>query len=115
MGFETVSLQDVDIYLYDMIQTLPPIPHLPQFINDIREHYRAVQVVLRRDFFNFSLLAHVEDVDHHSPRFRLRASRFRDTDIRDWIMEITSMFSAKLSTLEELHIVFEVGQEEVIP
>lgn len=112
MGFEAPSLQDVDIDLYDQTQTLPHIPHLPQFINDVGEHYHAVQVVLDRDYFNFSLLARAEDVGDYSPRFRLRSPHFRN-----WIMEITSMFSAKLPTMEELLITFKVAwePEEVIP
>ena len=117
MGFEAPSLQDVDIYLSDHTQTLPPIPHLPQFINDVGEHYHAVRVVLESRYFDFSLLARSEDVGHHSPRFRLRSSRFPDTNIRNWIMEITSMFSAKLSTMEELLIIFKDSREDwdVIP
>jgi hypothetical protein len=112
MGFEALSLQDVDIYLDDRTQSLHYIPHLPQFINNVGEHYHALRVVLDGNYFGFSLLGRAEDVDHHSPRFRLRSSRFRN-----WITEISSMFSAKLSTMEELLIIFKVAQEpeEVIP
>lgn len=121
MGFEAPSLQDVDIFLRDQTETLLPIPHLPQFINNVGEHYHAVQVVLERDYFEFSLLAHSEGVGHYSPRVRLRSRRpwwpshFRNMNIRNWIMEITSMFSVKLSTMEELLIIFKDEQEEVIP
>ena len=71
MGFEALSLQDADIYLYDMTQTLPPIPHLPQFINDVGEHYHAVQVVLKENHFEFSLLARTEDVVHSLATFQI--------------------------------------------
>jgi hypothetical protein len=111
MGFEAPSLQDVDIHLHDPL----PIPHLPQFINYVGEHYHAVQVVLGLSCFDFSLLARAEDADHDPPRFKLRSSYYRDTDIRTWIMEITSMFSAKLSTMEELLVVLTDEREEVIP
>ncbi|KAF8491527.1 hypothetical protein F5888DRAFT_1054241 [Russula emetica] len=117
MGFEAPSLRDIDIYLHGLTQTLPPILHFPQFINDVVEHYRTVRVFLKGNYFDFSLLARSEGVGHHSPRFRL-CSRFPYSNIQNWIMEITSMFSAKLSTMEELLIIFfynEDAQEGVIP
>jgi hypothetical protein len=116
MGFEAPSLQDVDIYLYDQTQTLPPLPHLPQLINGVVEHYRAVQVVIQQNYFDFSLLAPSEGDDHHSLRFRLHSSRSLGSNTHNWLMEITSMFSAQLSTTEELVIIFESAREgEVIP
>jgi hypothetical protein len=115
--FEAPSLQDVDIHLYDQTRTrtLRPFQHLPQFINHVGEHYHVVQVVLETDQFDFSLLARSEGVGHYSPRFRIRSPRFDDTNFQNWIMEITSVFSAKLSTMEELLIIVKVVREEVIP
>ena len=116
MGFEAPSLQDVDIYLYDQTQTLSPLPHLPQLINGVVEHYRAVQVIIQQNYFDFSLLAPSEGDDHHSLCFRLDSSRSLGSNIHNLLMEITSMFSAQLSTTEELVIIFESAREgEVIP
>ncbi len=106
MGFEAPSLQDVDICLYDRILTLSWISHLPQFINDVGEQYRAVRVVLGSDYFDFSLLAGLKRVGHNSPQFRLHLSRHQDSSIQNWIMDITSVFLAKLSIIEELLIIF---------
>ncbi len=111
MGFEAPSLQDVNIFLHDWTPTLPPIPHLPQFINDIEEHYRAVQVVLRKKYIDFSFS---EGVGHHSLRFRFHSSLSPDLNIQDWMMEITSMLSSKLSTTKKLVSIFE-DMREVIP
>jgi hypothetical protein len=115
MGLEAPSLQDVNICIYSGTLTLPPIPHLPQFINDAGEHYHVVQVVFDRNYFDFSLLARAEYVGHHSPRFRLHSRRFSDTNIQNWITAITSMFSAKLSTMEELLVIFKDAKEEDFP
>ena len=117
LGFEAPSLQDVDIRLSHKTPTPLPIPHFPQFINDVEDHYRAVQVFLERDYFRFSLLASSGDV-HCSPRVRLHLSRFPDSMFQHWITEITSMLSAKLHTVEELRIIFcheRDAREEVIP
>ena len=118
MGFEAPSLQDVNIYLNDQTPTLPPIPHLCQVINDVQEHYHATQIVLERDHFNFSLLTRSEGVGHNPPHFRLRSSSFLNLNVQNWIMELTSISSAKLPTMEELHIIFRRemdAEEEVIP
>ena len=118
MGFEAPSLQDVDIGLYDGTQTLPALPpilHLPQFINDIGEHYHAVLFILQRNYFDFSLQARAEVIRHKSPRFRLHLRRFPDTNIQNSITELTSIFSAKLSTMEKLLIIFKDTQEEDFP
>ncbi len=118
MGFVAPSLQDVDIVLDDWSPTLPSTPHVPKFINDIREHYRVVQVMLERDLLHFSLLARSECVGHHSSRFRLGSFRFSGSNIQDWMMHISNAFSAKFSTMEELFIVslyYKDVSKEVIP
>jgi hypothetical protein len=117
MGFEAPFLRDVYIYLYDWTQSLPPIPHLCQFINGLGEHHRAIQVILQQDYFDFSLLAPSEGDGHLSLRFRLHLPRFSRarSDLQNWVVEITSMFSAVLSTTEELVIIFKgVREKEVI-
>jgi len=103
-GFVAPSLQDVDISLDDWSQTLPSISHLPKFINDITEHYRAVEVTLKKQYFHFLLLAHSGCFNHHSPQFKLSSFRFPDSNIQSWIMRISNAFSAKFSTMEELFI-----------
>ena len=115
MGFEAPSLQDIGIYVYDTTLTPLPFPHLPQFFNGAEKHYHAVHVLIKQCYFDFSLLAPSEGVGHHSLRFRLQLPPFRGSEIENWMMEATSVFSAKLSTVEELVLIRDTSQEEVIP
>ncbi len=119
MGFVAPSLQDIDISLDERSQTLPPpASHLPKFINDIRKHYRVVQMILERDFFNFWLLAPSKCIGHNPPRFKLRSFRYSNSNIQDWMMQISDEFSAVLSTMEELSVIshcYGDKSEEVIP
>jgi len=83
-------------------------------MEDIGEHYRSVKVVLDRDYFRLFLFAHSECVgDHYSPRFRLSSHRFPES-----IMQMSSAFSARLTTLQELFVFFHHtrdASEEFIP
>jgi hypothetical protein len=75
--FVAPSLRDVDIQLQDT--TLPPIPYLPQFINDIAEHCHIVRLRLDTYSAQFSSLGHSEYADHHSPRFSLYSRHFPES------------------------------------
>ena len=115
-GFASPSLQEVNIWLDD--KTLPPIPHLPRFIDEIGKHYHAVKVVLARDDFKFSLLGRSEYAggyypDHFSafsPSFRLRTTSFRQA-----IKQLNSAFSTRLATIQELFVVTDGYWGEAVP
>ena len=112
MGFEAPSLQDIVIHLNDPFLTLHSFPHLPRFFNGAKKHYHAAHFVLKQGFFVFSLLAPSEGVGHNSLRFRLptphpppfRGRKTQKWD-KEWMMEVASAFSAKLSTVEELALI----------
>ena len=128
MGFEAPSLEEVYIHIHN--KTLSPITHFLQFVNDVGGHYHKVQVVLNKREIDLSLLTlsdcepsfevvfqalqnpWLEDVVDYSSRFRMR---FPDTDNQNWITEIASILSAKLSTVEELVLRNEEVWEEVMP
>ena len=48
------SLQDVDFYSYDGIR--PYIEYLHRFVNEIRECYHGVPVILKKDGFRLLML-----------------------------------------------------------
>jgi hypothetical protein len=113
------SLREVDIQLHD--RTLPPIPYFPQFINDIndiKKHCHAVQLSLDIYHIRLSLLSHSEYADseyagHHLPRFRLRFFHSPGS-----VMQMSGAIYSKLSTAEELSVVFlddAVPDEDIIP
>ncbi len=99
--FSAPSLRNVDIILNDT--TLRSIPHLTQFIDDIRGDYRAAQLVLEKKCFRLSLLVQEEYVD--SRRVRSCLDRSLRSSHQNWIMQMSTAFSGKLSTIEELCIV----------
>ena len=112
--FSAPSLRDVDIILCHMTQM--SIPHLTQFIDDIRGHYHTAQLVLEKNCFRYSLLAQEEYVD--LPHVRSCLDRSRLSSSQDWIMQMSTTFSGKLSTIEELCVVTldEVHKwDELIP
>jgi len=112
--FSAPSLRNVDIILNDT--TLRSIPHLTQFIDDIRGDYRAAQLVLEKKCFRLSLLVQEEYVD--SRRVRSCLDRSLRSSHQNWIMQMSTAFSGKLSTIEELCIVTldEVHKwDELIP
>jgi hypothetical protein len=96
--FAAPSLREVDIQLGD--NALPPIPYIPQFIDDIGEHYHAVRLSLDRYFVQLSLFGHSEYAGHHSPRFILRSKRFPES-----MMQMSGAFYSKIVTTE-LSIIF---------
>ena len=92
------------------------IPHLTQLIDDIRGHYHTAQLVLEKICFRYSLLAQEEYVD--LPHVRSCLDRSRLSSSQDWIMQMSTTFSGKLSTIEELCVVTldEVHKwDELIP
>jgi hypothetical protein len=99
-GFAAPSLQKVDIRLFD--RTLPPILDLSRLIEDTGKHYHVVQVVLDKDFLRFLSLPLSKFVaDYHSRCFKLRTKPFPES-----IMQMSSAFSAKLATAEELFVFY---------
>ena len=105
------SVREIDIDLYDT-STVPLVPHLPRFINNIGERYHAVQVSMDRDCFHFLLFTRSEYVGHHSPHLRLCTDRFFDS-----VMHTSNEFSAKINAAEELILIFAFapGPEEGTP
>lgn len=93
--FAAPSLQEVNIWLGD--GTLPLIPHLPRFIEDIEEHYHAIHVEFHRGL-SFSFLGH-PGYAIHSPYFRCSNS------LPESIMQMSSKFSARLATMQELFVI----------
>ncbi len=118
-GFSGPSLQDVDIRIRDtLFEPIPPIPHLPQFVDSLREDYHAIEVILAICYFRLSLLPGSECVGQHSPCLKLCSGRFIESDIREWMMQMSSAISARLSTVEELSIIFldrHDRSESIIP
>jgi F-box-like len=114
-GFEAPSLREVDISLYDL--TLPPISHLTRLIEDVVwENYHAFKVILERDYFRFGLLSRSDDINDHSPRFRLLLFRF--PDFAESMMQLSRAFSAKFSAIQELIVISRHttdAWEDVIP
>jgi hypothetical protein len=110
-GFEAPSLLQVDIGLSDA--TPPPIMHLSRLIEDIREPYHAFQIVLEHDSFFFLLLSESEDEYHFDPppRFRLFTDRFPNR-FPESIMQMSSAFSAKLTTMQKLIVVHFHGDDD---
>lgn len=119
-GFTTPSLREVNIDLSDGDRVfshgnlLPSgIPHFPQLIDGIGEHYHAVQVVFGVRHLQFLLLTHSEYVGHHSPHFKLRLLTSENS-----VIQMSSALSAKLTTTKELFVVFlhdpELEEKRVI-
>ena len=102
--FAAPSLREVDIHLDDGPS---PLMYLPRFIDDIGERYRAVQVTFECRYLLFSFFTHSEYVGRHPPHFTLRTFNFDES-----IMRMTIAFSAKLSTTEELLVVFSLPEPE---
>ena len=117
MGFKAPSIQSVNILLNNPTMALLPLPRLAQFISGAEKHHHAVHVVLKRNYFDFSLLTPSESVDRFSLCLILHPPLFRGSEIQNWMMGVASVFSAKLSTVEELVLIndSDARGEEVIP
>ncbi|KAF8484039.1 hypothetical protein DFH94DRAFT_337870 [Russula ochroleuca] len=112
-GFTAPSLRDIFIRLHDMI--LSPIPHLSRFIEDTKEHCRAVQVDLEQASFRLLLLGPgpFEYAGHDSLHFTLSSPLSPES-----MTQMSSAFYSKLITTEELTVNFlddADAEEEVIP
>jgi len=102
-GLSAPSLRDVNIQFYGDMS--PPVSmHLSRFIEDIREHYRAVQVLFESHYFRLLLLPHSE---YYLSRFRLISELLPES-----MMQMISTFSAKLTTAEELFLVFVYDDDD---
>jgi hypothetical protein len=99
-GLSAPSLLDVDILFDD----LPPIVHLPRFINEIEERYHAVHVTFHEWEFSFSLQTQSEHINKNGKsRFKLGPVP-RHSQVST--IRISGALSTKLTTVEELHVTF---------
>ncbi|KAF8491526.1 hypothetical protein F5888DRAFT_1736089 [Russula emetica] len=119
-GFSAPSLCNATICLRDA-SSFSQIPHLLRFIGRLGKDYLIFKVVLNEYYLHLTLLGRKEYVGHRAPCFELNAIRSPQLSIREWIMqmfEMSSAFSVKLSTVEELYIAFQDGadkSEDVLP
>ena len=98
----TPSLQDVNIRFIDWTWP-PPIVYLPQTINVIEEHYHVAEVAFLGLEFRLLLLTASEYIRHCKPRFELSLSL---EYFPRSIMQVSGALSTRLTTVEELRIVF---------
>jgi hypothetical protein len=101
-GLSAPSLRDVNIKFLGKI--LPPIVHLPRFINEIEEHYHAVHMTFRERDFRLLLLTQSEYITHCKPRFTL-GSVLRHSSKS--IILLSGLLSARLTAVEELRLTFD--------
>ena len=94
------SVREINIDLYDF-RTVPLVPHLPRFIDDIGERCHAVQVCMENEKFHFLLFTQSEYVGRHSPHLRLCTNRFFES-----VMHTSNAFSTMVTAAEELVLVF---------
>ncbi|KAH9994200.1 hypothetical protein BJV77DRAFT_995298 [Russula vinacea] len=107
-GLSAPSLHDANIHFSDT--TLPPIVHLPRFINEIEERYYAVHVSFQGSFFRLSFLTQSESIGHCYPHFTLSLdmSYNQETITRqEKIMRISGALSTRLTIMEELRVTFD--------
>ena len=103
VGLSTPSLRGVDIEF----PVEPPILHVPRFINEIKEHYRAVHVNLHKWLFHFKLLADSEFRVDCRPRFKM------ESPYPELLMEMAGALSTRLSTVEEICVTFD-GADAIV-
>ncbi len=115
-GFAAPSLREVDIEFDDDV-SLSQNSHLPRFIEDlpVEDGYHTFQM----DFgiYNFCVLLLAPN-KYELPRFRLYSRTHSQSSIQVWAMQMSSVVSAKLSTIEELYFTLHdtfTGSEEAIP
>ena len=107
------------IQLRDVL--LSHIRHFPRFIDDLGKGYHVFNVILEEYYLTLKLLARMEDNAYRAPCFELHSSRPAHPQLstQEWIMHMTEMssaFSAKLTTVEELNISFRDDKSQnVIP
>jgi hypothetical protein len=94
-------LRDVNIHLIDAIQ--PPNVNLSRFINEIEENYTAVHVEFQQITVRISFLTQSEYTRHCEPRFRLSSNGCP----REFIMRMSGVLSARLTTVEQLCVTFD--------
>lgn len=98
-GFAAPNLRDVEIDFQNEISS--SVVRLSRFIEDIGERYQAVRVVFQRFNFCLSFFTDSENIcGLHSPRFGVCLKSFLDS-----IAQISSAFSALLSTIRELFLI----------
>jgi hypothetical protein len=90
-----------------------PNVHLPRFIDEIEEHYHAVDVSFRNGVFRLSLLTQLDSTIYYYPRFQMTShpSRFPESIIR-----ISGALSTRLTTVEKLCVTFDkTAAEDYVP
>ena len=97
-GLSATSLLEVDIDFF----IAHSVVHLPRFINEIDEHYRAVHMVFQDRHFQVSFLTQPEYISQCKPHFQLGS-----LDSYPVFLEICDAVSTKLATVEELRVSFE--------
>jgi hypothetical protein len=100
-GISASSLRDVNFQFSDM--TLPLTVHLPRFINEIEDHYRAIHMAFQGCMFQLSLIQS-ENIGHCHLRFMLGLGVLYSQEA---MVSITGALSAKLITVEELHVILD--------
>jgi hypothetical protein len=100
-GLSAPCLRDVNIQFVGA--NLPPIVHLPRFINEIEDRYYDIYVTFQGCLFHLSFLIHSEYTSHchldlsFGPGVRLS---------QETIMTLAGALSTRLVTVEELRFIF---------
>jgi hypothetical protein len=92
-----------DFYIR-FLNGIPPIVHLPRFINEIEEQYYAVHVKFFDWFFCLSLQTQSEYISRCEPRFELPQVRGK---LPGSIIRMGGVLFRKLATVEELRVTFQ--------
>jgi hypothetical protein len=102
-GLSAPSLRDVCFSFRDDL--CPPIVHLPRFIDEIEEHYHAVEVDFLQWDFRLLLLTQSEYIWRRKPCFEQGFELYIDLRYhRVSIMRMSGALSTRLTTIEELKL-----------
>ena len=116
-GLSAPSLRNPCMVFHDEISS--PIVHLPRFISETEVHYHAVHVILRDWTLRIWSYTQSEYTGQRS-RCCWLSSKFPKVPTRsiESMMQMSGILSKKLSTVEELRVVFGIGMtvaEDQIP
>ena len=107
-GLSASSLRDAYFRFRDEIS--PPLVHLLRFIDEIEEHYYAVEVVFLQWNFRLLLLTESEYFSRCKPRFEL------NLELRHYpesIMRMSGALSTRLTAVEKLKVTFDKAATKV--